>query len=251
MAPGPCRAVILHLCRCFKAAKPQSVSALLSGSCTPENKYLKWERFDLESSKGVWGPPRLFQKPSQVSNEFQWPQWDVLGSLTPRVCVQWAGGVFCVSVHGHAWGEPPKNLCVCPWELGQQPDTVFLVCVPPACQGGVWEGQGWQRAGVLFWWLVSPSPSSPHCIQLGFPQCSPLSAQMLVFLSLYLWVLFCFKMKTFCTHSRSLIKLYHRGNWRIIEGYVQQTRASRTLPFPLKQWSLSRVRNLCGLLGPW
>lgn len=192
MAPGPCRAVILHLCRCFKAAKPQSVSALLSGSCTPENEYLKWERFDLESSKGVWGPPRLFQKPSQVSNEFQWPQWDVLGSLTPRVCVQWAGGVFCVSVHGHAWAEPPKNLCVCPWELGQQPDTVFLVCVPPACQGGVWEGQGWQRAGgpVLVACqsisLISPLASSwgspsvpPECPDVGLSLSLSLSVVLL------------------------------------------------------------------------
>lgn len=48
--------------------------------------------------------------------------------------------------------------------------------------------------------------------------------------------------------SRSLIKVYHRGNWRIIEGYVQQSSVFRTnpLPFPCKQWS--NVRCFCGYL---
>lgn len=45
--------------------------------------------------------------------------------------------------------------------------------------------------------------------------------------------------------SRSLIKVYHRGNWRIIEGYVQQSSVFRTnpLPFLCEQWS--NVRHSC------
>lgn len=48
--------------------------------------------------------------------------------------------------------------------------------------------------------------------------------------------------------SRSLIKVYHRGNWRIIEGYVQQSSVFRTNPLPFLCQQRSNVRHFCGYL---
>lgn len=171
-----CRAIILHLLRCFEAENPNVLQLckvkLHSWKWISKVRDLIWKRARAKGlcsvtpqcHPGHWRePPGCSRSPPQSQMSFS----DVLESLTPRVCVQRAGGCsvcLCMGMHGLS-----PQTCVCPWELWPQADVVFAgspaqlaQCMPGGCvRVAQQRGQGWQRAGLLFWWLVSPSPSSP------------------------------------------------------------------------------------------
>lgn len=139
----------------------------------------------------IWKVPRESGDPQAVPEALPGLKWvsvttvGCVGVPHPQsVCPVGWGGVLCVCAWACVGWAPQKPVCVCPWELGQQPDTVFLVCVPPACQGGVWEGAGLAegRGPVLVACQSISLISTLH--PAGAPPVSPLSAQMLVSFSL-------------------------------------------------------------------
>lgn len=134
------------------------------------------------------GSPRLGQKPSPVSNEFQWPRWDVLESLTPRVCVQGAGAVLCVC----AWacvGWAPGAVWGCDTGRAVFPGPAGTPACQGVCEGGRAEGPGLAEGRcpvlVVCQSISLISPSHPAVTPQYSHECQAVGLS---------WVLFCFKM---------------------------------------------------------